>query len=171
MRPIASITIATLVLALTGCSKPPAASAARPADGSLAVMSFNIRYGTAGDGGNRWSKRRGLLLETIRKHAPDLVGLQEALDFQLDEIAEALPEYGQIGVGRQDGRRGGEHVAVLYRKSRFIVSVSGTFWLSGTTRYRHQGLLAETHDGYRRVRAMAASLTAAEKLMHRRMST
>lgn len=96
------------------------------------VMSFNIRYGTADDGENRWEKRSGLVCEALRRHEPDVVGLQEALRFQIDEIRSALPGYAEIGAGRDDGKEKGEYSAILYRSDRFRPAESGTFWLSDT---------------------------------------
>lgn len=106
--------------------------AQRPAQ--LRVMTFNIRYGTADDGDNAWPKRRELLFDVIRANDPDIIGLQEALRFQLDDLHAALPQYSEIGVGRDDGKTRGEYAAILYRTDRFVVSPddSGTFWLSDT---------------------------------------
>lgn len=99
---------------------------------SLRVMTFNIRYGTAEDGENAWPKRRVLLMETIRTNAPDVLGLQEALRSQLDEIGATFGQYGEIGVGRDDGKQAGEYAAILYDKGRLEATESGTFWLSDT---------------------------------------
>lgn len=101
-------------------------------DTSLTVMSFNIRYGTASDGDDAWPHRRALLIETIAGRQPDVLGLQEALRFQLDELASALPGYGEIGVGREDGVTAGEYAAILYRRERVTPETTGTFWLSAT---------------------------------------
>jgi endonuclease/exonuclease/phosphatase family metal-dependent hydrolase len=98
----------------------------------LDVMSFNIRYGTAKDGDNHWSARREMLFDVIRERDADLVGLQEALAFQIDEIEAAVPGYAVIGVGRDDAARGGEFSAILYKKARFHVADAGTFWFSDT---------------------------------------
>jgi endonuclease/exonuclease/phosphatase family metal-dependent hydrolase len=98
----------------------------------LSVMSFNIRYGTANDGENSWPNRRELLFDVMRDANADVIGLQEALDGQIQELLAALPHYGLIGVGRDDGRRRGEFAAILYRRTRFTVSDAGTFWLSDT---------------------------------------
>jgi len=73
----------------------------------LAVMTFNIRYGTANDGENKWSSRRDMLFALLRKENPDLIGLQEALRFQIDEILAAVPGYAVVGVGRDDGKAAG----------------------------------------------------------------
>jgi endonuclease/exonuclease/phosphatase family metal-dependent hydrolase len=96
------------------------------------VMSFNIRYGTANDGVNRWELRRDFLVETVRAFSPDLLGTQETLGFQRDYLAEKLPEYDHLGVGRDDGRERGEMMALYYRKDRFEKLDGGHFWLSET---------------------------------------
>lgn len=98
----------------------------------LHVMSFNIRYGTAEDGPDSWPNRRDHVISFLRRRQPDLVGLQEALRSQLNEIGAALTQYGRIGAGRDDGREAGEHAAILYRADRFDVIDSGTFWFSDT---------------------------------------
>ncbi len=98
----------------------------------LRVLSFNIRYGTAPDGEDRWEKRRERVFSILRRSAPDVAGLQEALRFQLDSIRAALPEYGEVGVGRDDGKTAGEYSAILYRRDRFRVEEEGTFWFSDT---------------------------------------
>jgi len=95
-------------------------------------MSFNIRYGTANDGENRWEARRAMLFDLVREQDPDVAGLQEALAFQIDEVVAAAPAYAVVGVGRDDAARKGEYAAILYRRDRFHVAQSGTFWLSDT---------------------------------------
>jgi len=115
------------------CRTDMAASSELSADKpGLLVMTFNIRYGTADDGENSWDKRKDLVFDVLRKNSPDIVGLQEALRSQIDDIRAALPEYGEIGVGRDDGKTGGEYSAILYKKDRLTVAQSGTFWLSDT---------------------------------------
>ena len=98
----------------------------------LNVMSFNIRYGTANDGPDRWELRREQLFQLLRDQLPDVIGLQEALHFQIDEIVAALPEYRMVGVGRSDGGQGGEYAAILYRATRLSVRQTSTFWFSDT---------------------------------------
>jgi len=98
----------------------------------LHIMTFNIRYGSANDGENHWDKRKEMVCDVIRNHPSDVVGLQEALRFQMDSIREALPVYGEIGVAREDGNNEGEYSSILYRTDRFGVGESGTFWFSDT---------------------------------------
>ncbi len=120
------------VLTLNWQARAAAAGEQPQAKADLIVMSFNIRYGAANDGENNWDKRKDLACEVVRRHKPDLVGLQEALRSQIDDMRAALPAYGEIGVAREDGKTKGEYSAILYRKDRFDVDDSGTFWLSDT---------------------------------------
>jgi endonuclease/exonuclease/phosphatase family metal-dependent hydrolase len=121
MRSILSILCAMSLLA-------PEARAQAP----IRTMSFNIRYGTARDGDHVWPNRRAHVVATIRDHAPHLLGVQEALRFQLDEIVAAIPAYHIIGVGRDDGMTKGEYSAILVDTSRFTVVEHGQFWFSDT---------------------------------------
>ena len=50
----------------------------------ITVMTFNIRYGQADDGPQRWEVRRELVIERIRAAAPDLLGLQAVSYTHLD---------------------------------------------------------------------------------------
>jgi len=128
------VSLSTLLLALSLGAQVRASATAEPVgdQADLLVMTFNIRYGTADDGENNWDKRKDLAVDVLRRHHPDVVGLQEALRSQLDDIRAALPEYGELGVGRDDGKTKGEYSAILYRKDRLDVNDSGTFWLSDT---------------------------------------
>jgi len=94
-------------------------------------MSFNIRYGLADDGPNRWELRAPWVVAVLEKHRPELVGLQEAMDFQLDALLSA-GGYAAVGLGREDGRSAGEHAAIMYDVSRLRLLRSDTFWLSDT---------------------------------------
>jgi endonuclease/exonuclease/phosphatase family metal-dependent hydrolase len=131
-----AMSIAAVALFRSVSAQTPAAAAAQPpapspkAPEPIAVMSFNIRYGTANDGENRWTLRRDMLFALLRTENPDLIGLQEALRFQIDEILAAVPGYAVVGVGRDDGRAAGEMSAILFRTARFHVAASGTFWFS-----------------------------------------
>jgi endonuclease/exonuclease/phosphatase family metal-dependent hydrolase len=107
-------------------------SAAQAAETSLRTMSFNLRYATAQDGENNWDQRKDFLLEVIRQFHPDLLGTQEVLAIQADFLAEHLRDYTLLGIGRDDGKRQGEFSAVLFKKERFELVDSGTFWLSET---------------------------------------
>jgi len=99
---------------------------------SIKVMSFNLRFATAKDGENHWDKRRELLLDTIRRAQPDLLGTQETLALQRDYLAQNLDGYEALGIGRDDGTERGEMTAILWKKERFEKLAAGHFWLSET---------------------------------------
>jgi len=98
----------------------------------LKAMSFNIRYGTANDGENSWPLRKDAVIEFIGDCGYDVIGLQEALCGQLEEVRSALPHYHFVGVGRDDGLTDGEYSAVLFDSRRVEVESSDTFWFSET---------------------------------------
>lgn len=121
-------------------SEPPLASQAEtgdvravqwPSDGrDIRVMSFNLRVRTIFDGLNHWDFRKGLLVQTIRRFNPDLLGTQECLAGQADYLREQLSDYSFIGAGRNDGRRRGEMCGIFYKTAKFEQIDHGFFWLS-----------------------------------------
>lgn len=96
------------------------------------VMSFNIRYDNPEDSMNNWKFRKERVANAVRFYDVDIVGMQEVLRNQLEDLRQRLPEYGVVGVGREDGKEKGEYSALWYRKSRFTLLGSGNFWLSET---------------------------------------
>ena len=99
---------------------------------SIKVMTYNIRYDNPGDGINAWPKRIEKVTALIRKHNPDVIGVQEALHHQLQDLVRVLPDYSYVGVGRDDGKEKGEYSAILFRNSRFGLLSDSTLWLSET---------------------------------------
>ena len=120
----------SLFLALTF----PACLSLRASDlnsSGLRVMSFNVRNSFARDGVNHWESRKGLVYNVIRDYAPDVLGLQEANSFQLEELCNEFPEYGQVGEGSMGGSKG-QYSAILFLKERFKLTDFGNFWLAET---------------------------------------
>lgn len=99
---------------------------------SLSVMTFNMRYDNPEDGQNNWRFRRERVAEVIKAQDVDVLGTQELLSNQFDDLSGLLTEYQGVGVGRLDGAESGEYCAVFFRKDRFTLLDSGTFWLSET---------------------------------------
>jgi endonuclease/exonuclease/phosphatase family metal-dependent hydrolase len=99
-------------------------------DDALRVMSYNIRYANAADGVNVWDNRKDFLAETVKAFDPDLLGTQETLARQRDDLAARLEGYTVFAAGRDDGREAGEMMAIYYRTSRFEKLDGGHFWLS-----------------------------------------
>lgn len=99
---------------------------------SVNVMSFNIRYDNPGDSLNSWQYRRDRAATAIHFYDVDILGTQEVLHNQLEDLKQRLPEYDVVGVGREDGKEKGEYSALWYKKERFVLLDSGNFWLSET---------------------------------------
>lgn len=103
---------------------------AEPQPPTIQVMSWNVRYDNPRDGVNAWKHRRDWVAEIINKQKADIAGLQEVLPGQLVDLRKRLPEMDVYGVGRDDGRKRGEHVPILFRRKRFELLKKSTFWLS-----------------------------------------
>lgn len=91
---------------------------------------FNIRYDNPADSLNNWQYRKDHVAEFIKTQDIDIVGMQEVLHNQLEDLKARLPEYAEVGVGREDGKTKGEYAPLFYKKGRFEVLDSNTFWLS-----------------------------------------
>lgn len=95
------------------------------------AMTFNIRVDTFLDIlGHGWGGRKKIAADTISRNAPDVIGLQESLNRQVRYLDSALPQYACYTAGRSNGKKRGESCAILYRKDRFQLIDSGTFWFS-----------------------------------------
>lgn len=117
-------TVRALIAALLLLQLPAAAE-------TLRVMTFNVRYPAKSDGPDLWDLRKDFLVETIRKHQPDVMGTQELFHLQGEHIVKSLPDYAWFGVSRR-GNTEDEHMGVFYRKDRLALVDSGNFWLSET---------------------------------------
>ncbi|MDR8394592.1 endonuclease/exonuclease/phosphatase family protein [Aliifodinibius sp. S!AR15-10] len=100
-------------------------------------MTYNIRYdGSVYDApqltANHWENRKDVQIGLLNFHHPDVVGLQEALQHQVEYFADNLPGYKWVGVGREDGEQEGEYNPIFYNSKRFTLVKYDTFWLSNT---------------------------------------
>lgn len=103
------------------------------ASSELMVMSYNIRYDNPDDGINAWPNRKDHVAEMMTDiYNADVIGVQEALKHQLDELQERMPGYSWVGVGRDDGKDQGEFSPIFYNTDRFDLMATNTFWLSET---------------------------------------
>lgn len=100
----------------------------------MEIVSFNIRYNSWNniDGPNGWPYRKAAVVKMINKERPAAIGLQEALIDQLLYLDSNLPAYKRVGVGRDDGKEGGEFMAIYYDTTRLQLIDYGTRWLSET---------------------------------------
>lgn len=105
----------------------------------LRVGSYNVRYDNPRDSLNNWKYRKDVMGMQILFHDFDIFGTQEGLRHQLEDLAERLPHYNYIGVGRDDGKSKGEHSAIFYKTDKFQLIDQGDFWLSTDTSQPNKG--------------------------------
>lgn len=98
----------------------------------LGVMTYNIRYGDAADGTNSWRYRHPASALMMQDRKPDVIGLQEVLSYQKAYLADYVDGYKIVGVGRDDGKKAGEQMCIMYNKKTVNLVKWGTFWLSET---------------------------------------
>lgn len=145
------------LLALTTSALTTSAFANNP----VTVMSYNIRCGLCEQPENphNWKKRKYFVAHLIKTHNPDVIGLQEAELFQVEDLIEMLDDYSWMGVGRDDGRDKGETTAILFRTGRLSLQGQQTLWLSQTPLKPSLGWDAT----YRRTLSIAKLLDAQSK--------
>ena len=99
----------------------------------MRVGTYNIRCATPKDKGERsWKDRRKDFFAHLRNLDMDVFGLQEVSVCQYKDIKKEFSDYAMVGRFREAKDFTGEAVPVCYRKSRFDLEKSGTFWLSET---------------------------------------
>jgi len=94
------------------------------------LITYNIRMNTSGDGVNAWPLRKDKVAGLLKFHQADIFNVQEALPVQMDDLVNSFPDFDHVGVGRDDGKRAGEHMAIFFNKTRFEKLNDGMFWLS-----------------------------------------
>lgn len=95
---------------------------------------FNIRLQNGDDEkiGFGWSVRKDRVANYIKDNDIQIVGMQEVLHAQLEDLLARLPEYDYVGVGRTDGKTKGEYTPIFFLKKKFKCLEKGNFWLSET---------------------------------------
>ena len=129
-----------IALAAVSCTK-----SGQKAPAEMNVATYNLRLSNLGDSleGNGWGQRAPYVAKLIQYHEFDIFGTQEGKYHQLEDLKAMMPEYEYIGVGRDDGARGGEYAAIFYKPERFELLDSGNFWLSTDTTRPNKGWDAE----------------------------
>lgn len=100
----------------------------------MLVGTYNIRYKNKNDSinGNVWAKRCQVICDQVNFMNPVIFGAQEVLHSQLQDLLEGLDGYEYIGIGRDDGKQGGEYEPVFFKKDQVRLLDEGHFWLSET---------------------------------------
>ena len=94
----------------------------------LDLMTYNIRYAADKPEIHSWNNRRNGIIKSIS--GIDIAGLQEVLPVQVNDLTSNLPDYSITGRSREQNPEEGEGVPIIYKKDRFLLLYSGTFWLS-----------------------------------------
>ena len=111
---------------------------------SLKAMTYNIRLDVASDGNNAWPFRKDFFASQIRFYEPDILGIQEAMPHQVVDLEQLLPQYNHVGIGRE-GVGKGESSNIFYKKDKFTIIQTNTFWLSETPKAISMGWDAACH--------------------------
>ncbi len=102
----------------------------------LKIMSYNILYDDEQRWGIEyaWNARAEGVYAIIRSYEPDIIGFQEVLSGQYDNLEAALPDYGSLGRYQNPNP---EHTfrpwcmnPIFYNTSRLLPRDSGLLWLS-----------------------------------------
>ena len=117
--------VAIFIIIITGCSQ-------KGNNNTIKVLTLNVRYDNPEDSINSWPKRAVQVCNFIKNEKPDILGMQEVLWRQYLALDSALSDYSSVGVGRDDGARAGEMNPVFFRKDKFDMVRTITFWLSET---------------------------------------
>lgn len=96
---------------------------------------FNIRMATSEDGNNEWKYRMELVLQTLIVEQFDVIGFQEVLQRQMEDLEKMLPNYAYVGVGREDFGTKGEYAPIFYRADKYKKIESNTFVLAEDTTF------------------------------------
>jgi len=96
------------------------------------VMTFNIRLNTPADSSNAWEHRRDKVYSQVRFYDVDILGIQEGLIGQVNDLKSVMNIHKFVGVGRDDGKEKGEFSGLFINTEKFRILNSGTFWLSLT---------------------------------------
>ncbi len=97
---------------------------------STKLCTFNSRFENPKDGIHQWENRKENVTSFIKIEQIDVIGMQEVLHSQIQYLEKNLPDYRRVGVGRDDGKTKGEYSPIFFKKSKYQLLDSGTFWLS-----------------------------------------
>ena len=120
------------ILAFVAAAALCASAADAAATFGVRAASYNIRCElTESDSANNWSNRKGDSINLVKSIAPDVIGFQEVRSGQYTYLRNQLSDYTFVGEYR-DTVSNAEATPVAFRKDRFTLLDSDTFWLSAT---------------------------------------
>ena len=125
------------ILLLGSCKSQPSAQNGQP----LEVMTFNVRLDIPSDSVNNWNYRKGDACRMIAYYSPDLLGMQEVLHNQMEDLKRGLPQYTALGRGARR-RQGSRRILpdILPDRPVYTGGIRQFLPQRATRNYRHQGL-------------------------------
>ncbi len=97
----------------------------------MQIMTFNLRFDNDDDGDNAWKHRKNIVVETILRRSPSILGTQEGMPRQLSYLQERLSDYIMHAPVRPVDETC-QYPTLFYRKDRLRAIETGEFWLSLT---------------------------------------
>lgn len=96
---------------------------------NIKVMSFNIQQ----PHGTNWDARKDSAVAIIKQENVDIIGTQEAVNYQRNYLIDSTNGYAWYGLGRDGGDKG-EGSWIFYKEGKYTIDSlnSGNFWLSDT---------------------------------------
>lgn len=98
---------------------------------ALRMMTFNVLQMDVDDPAHAWEQRRELLVETIQKYSPSLLGTQEIHAEQTAFILDRIPAFECFGRGRFGDERD-KHNKIFYDRRKLSLVECGDLWFSQT---------------------------------------
>ena len=87
----------------------------------------------------KWANRKHNVIQLIKKHLPDLLGIQEGKINQIEEIRNSLDYLEYYGESASENKDFGEQTGIFFNKKRFELLDKNTFWLSETPHIHSKG--------------------------------
>lgn len=95
------------------------------------AASYNIHMSPDGKF-NAWQARKTSVGKLVRYHDFDIFGTQEGFLHQIKDVVGDDGIYEYVATGREDGKEEGETSAIIFKKDRFELLDSGSFWFAET---------------------------------------
>lgn len=97
----------------------------------MRVITYNMRFDTEIDGVNSFKNRVPLIKSVLHQYKADIIAFQEILPHMKKWISDTFKKYSICGVGR-NADLSGESNIIAYRRDKFELVSTDTFWLSDT---------------------------------------
>lgn len=101
-------------------------------DDVITVLQWNILYDKYDIGLDSWVHRKKHVCNYIKEIKPEIIGLQEVMESQLNYLKSCLPEYVMVGEARDEIKNPLYNPIFIRKSTNLRVTRSGTFWLSFT---------------------------------------